>query len=450
MITLNAVVLAAQDVEVQPFLDILDGALDPTSGEMPALYNTATRIQDLAAPTGRAWLVTTISGRILVLRTGIGLVATASALGWVFSEYNPRCVISIGAAGGLTSKTKVLELVAGNSYMYGSADATAFGYQRGQVPGQPVSYPGGADLLINLPEKVHVGPMLSSDSFITEANIGDTREAFPEALSTDMESAAAAQTCTAWGIPFVSIRSISDLCGAAAGEDYHASIEAAALASATAATSLLESYQSNRSHGRSPLFGRPAIDGALLLLLARNYNMKPSDDTTNVPDDIANSVRQQLTAHPSFVNEAIGLVSSAITAIKNDPSITLTAKRYDTERAKLVSLFGISSERGQIAWPPTSQTVSKRSNGYWNDALAHLGIQVKTGRQRGAVKFSHEDYVQAMTTFVAWSQERRMSASVAAYNLWLKQTDGYGSAPSSAAVRQHFGTWRAAVNATQE
>ena len=445
MNSLSAIVIAAQDVEIAPFISLIDGTLKGTDVKSHPLFGTATRIIDAPSPTGRAWLAQTVNGKILMLRTGIGHVATASALGWALTTYRPRCVLSIGSAGGLAADANVMDVFAGSTYTYGTADATAFGYKLGQIPGFPPQFHGHDSLLDCVPDDTRIAMMLSGDSFITKNNVGDMREKFPLARTTDMESTSAAQTCTAWGIPFVSIRCVSDLCGPAADQDYHVAIEDAALGSALTTGQTLANMFSRRTQGRSPLFGRPAIDGALLLVFARAHRLKPMTDRCTIPAEILSAVHQQLTAHPAFIDEAIGLVSAAYHAIQEDPTLTLTAKKYDAERAKLVASLGVVSDRGIIPWPPTSQTVSKRSNGYWNDALASLGINVKTGRQRGTVKFTDADYDHAMETFAQWAKKKRMSTSVASYNEWIKDV-GTGKYPSSAAIRQHFGTWRAAVS----
>jgi len=452
--TVNAIVLAAQDVEVQPFLDILTNApsrarelAENSSPHGRPLLGSASRITQLPAPTGQAWYAQTSSGRIIVIRTGVGMVSTASALGWILTEYSPRCVVSIGSAGGLSSDTNVLDLVVGSAYAYSSADATALGYKLGQVPGQPDMFAGDEELLSHAGPAARAGQMLTGDTFVTSKKVDDMRKAFPNALTTDMESTAAAQTCTTWGIPFVSLRCVSDLCGRGASRDSRVSIEEAAAVSASAAATMLSGYFNQHTKGRSPLFSKAAIDGALLLILARTLNLEPAEDISPIPDDIATAVRSQLSGNATAVAEALGHVSAAITAIGSDPNITLTAKKYDAERSNYVTTLGLTSDRGQIAWPPTSQTVSKRSNGYWNDALVGLGIQVKAGRQRGTVKFTEQEYLQALRDFLEWAETNGLSPSVAAYGVWSSD-GGKGPVPgrpSSAAIRQRFNTWRTAI-----
>ncbi|WP_230977282.1 5'-methylthioadenosine/S-adenosylhomocysteine nucleosidase [Georgenia yuyongxinii] len=213
----DAVVIGAMEEEVRPFL-------------APAAQAGA----DVGAGHARARLVALGDTRVLLVRSGIGLVNAASATVHALTTVRPRAVVSTGSAGGLAAVVRVGDVIVGDDYTYGFADATAFGYVRGQVPGMPVSYPADADLLglaragVLGDGTLRVGQMLSGDSFVTAANVTEVREAFPSALSTDMESTAIAQVCHSFGVPFLSVRGVSDLCGPAAGEDFHLGVDEAA------------------------------------------------------------------------------------------------------------------------------------------------------------------------------------------------------------------------------
>ena len=185
---------------------------------------------------------------VLTAVTGIGFAATASSLGWLLAHFAPAALISIGSAGGLGHDAAVREVVLGLSYRNGGADGTAFGYVRGQVPGQPEYFSADPALLaaatvaaldaLELNDvAVRPGDMISSDTFVTEATVGDMREAFPSAVTADMESYAAAHVAHQWGIPFLSMRAISDLCAPPEEEatQFHAELaEVAELSARTA------------------------------------------------------------------------------------------------------------------------------------------------------------------------------------------------------------------------
>ncbi|MPV37103.1 5'-methylthioadenosine/S-adenosylhomocysteine nucleosidase [Georgenia subflava] len=182
----------------------------------------------------RGQVVTIGGARVLLVRSGIGLVNAAAALVAALSESHPRAVISTGSAGGLAATIEVGDIVVGDSYTYAGADATAFDYVRGQVPGMPVGYDADPDLLAAAARAtapagmVRTGQMVSGDSFITDVNVAEVREAFPDALSTDMETTALAQVSYSYELPFLSVRGISDLCGPEAGQDFHLGVDEAA------------------------------------------------------------------------------------------------------------------------------------------------------------------------------------------------------------------------------
>lgn len=215
-------VLVAMDEEEEPFLRLCTPLGESVEHGM-ARY---TPLEHQGTP-------------MLLARTRIGLVNAASAATAAIELMAPRAIFSAGSAGGLRADVEVGDLAVGSSYAFTDADATAFGYERGQVPGMPVLYSPGAGLLAAAraaqPQAEgtrHVGPMLAGGSFVTAANVKDTREAFPEAVSTDMETTAIAQVAGSFGTDFLSVRGISDLCGPAADQDFHLAVEIVAERSA--------------------------------------------------------------------------------------------------------------------------------------------------------------------------------------------------------------------------
>ena len=243
-----AVVVAAMPEEVQPFLE----ALPLMDGAEPVEVLGAAQAWSLELPDPEG----DDAGREIVLvHSGIGLVAAAAALTSVLGQVAPRVVVSAGTTGGLGSGVEVGDVCASATLAYADADATAFGYAIGQTPGQPALFEGDAPTLERVtavgpkalrgatPESgaadLHVGQMLAGNSFITAANAGRARELFPEAVSTDMESTALAQVCAGAEVPFVSVRGVSDLCGPQAGQDFHIGVEEAATRSAVVVIAVL-------------------------------------------------------------------------------------------------------------------------------------------------------------------------------------------------------------------
>lgn len=253
---LSAVVVAAMPDEAEPFL----ARADAVGPEKVVAGATMHRLE-VAERT------------ILLVRSGIGLVNAASAATAALIEAGhgtPRdldatpegatpegdaearpVLVNAGSAGGLGPQVRVGDVVVGTRYTYTDADARAFGYERGQVPGMPGTYEGDQELVraaavagVAGELTVWTGLMLSGDSFVDAALVEPVRAAFDGALSTDMESTALAQVAHRFGVPFVSVRGISDLCGPVADEDFLAHVDDAAERSAVVVLEMLNSLTS--------------------------------------------------------------------------------------------------------------------------------------------------------------------------------------------------------------
>lgn len=224
-------VLAAMAEEAAPLVARLDGARElPTP--FPGTERPVTAVRGALA--GRDTIVVTC---------GIGIAAATAATTWGVLAHAPAAVISAGSAGGLAADIEVGTLVVGEAFRYSIADATAFGYAAGQVPGQPEAFAADPALLSLAREAAgpgaRVGEMLSGDAFVTAPLAAPMRERFPEALTADMETTAIVQTCTALGVPVAVLRAVSDLCGPAADQQFHLEIEVAAETSAAAVERLI-------------------------------------------------------------------------------------------------------------------------------------------------------------------------------------------------------------------
>ena len=191
---------------------------------------------------------------VVLVRTGIGLVnAAGAATTAILQAQNAEgagslpLVISAGSAGGLGADVRVGNVVVGSEYINVDADARVFGYKLGQVPGMPDTYPA-ADALTDAIRSaqvggsipVHHGLIVSSYNFVTPARATSILGGFPGALATDMESSAIAQTCHVFGVPFLSIRGISDLCGPSAEDDFNNHVDDAAIKSADVVMSSMD------------------------------------------------------------------------------------------------------------------------------------------------------------------------------------------------------------------
>jgi len=212
----SIVVQVAMDEEAQPFLDAAEQVSDPV---------TIGRAVHRGVVIGGATIVLVVSG--------IGMVNAADAVAGSVFRYGPEIVlVSAGSAGGLASEARVGDVVVGTEIINVEADARAFGYVLGQVPGMPASYPADEALAAAFAgERVTRAAMASGEKFVTAELAHALRENFPGSWSVDMETAAIAQAAFNHGVRFAACRAISDLC-APDSEEFDTHLDGAAARSA--------------------------------------------------------------------------------------------------------------------------------------------------------------------------------------------------------------------------
>lgn len=154
---------------------------------------------------------TTGGKEICLMKTGIGKVAAATGINWMYFHYRPQAVINSGVAGGIGKDLKVGDIVAGEACCYHDVDCGE-GNECGQVQGFPSRFVADARLLEAVShQQVRKGLICTGDQFITDSErLRRILLDFPEAAAVDMESAAMAQVCHIWKIPFLSLRVVSD------------------------------------------------------------------------------------------------------------------------------------------------------------------------------------------------------------------------------------------------
>lgn len=159
---------------------------------------------------------------VILVKSGIGKVNAAVATTVLIQEYRPDAVLNTGSAGGFKESLEVGTIVISDEVRHHDVDATAFGYEIGQVPGMPPSFPADEKLIRIAKEAVEevgeheyaVGLIASGDVFMSDAaRVEVVKGQFPAMIAAEMEAAAVAQVCHQFGTPFVVIRALSDIAG---------------------------------------------------------------------------------------------------------------------------------------------------------------------------------------------------------------------------------------------
>jgi len=191
---------------------------------------------------------------VALLRSGIGKVNAAISTTLLLELYQPDYVINTGSAGGFHSDLNVGDIVISSSVCHHDVDVTPFGYQLGQVPGSPPCFMPDPHLIKaaqhaieSLQEVVHMhGLIATGDRFMHQADdVTQTRDNFPDMIACEMEAAAVAQVCHSFSIPFVIIRSLSDIAGKENAVTFEKYLEQAATHSAKVILAMLAQLQKN-------------------------------------------------------------------------------------------------------------------------------------------------------------------------------------------------------------
>jgi adenosylhomocysteine nucleosidase len=186
---------------------------------------------------------------VILLKSGIGKVNAAIGTTLMIELYQPEVIINTGSAGGFHKELNVGDVVISTDVRHHDVDATIFGYEYGQVPQMPASYVPD-ETLVKAAEKagarveniqVVKGLIASGDSFMSDhARVEEIKTKFPELFAAEMEAAAIAQTCYQFGVPFVIIRSLSDIAGKDARVSYDQFLQTASQNSADLVLKIVE------------------------------------------------------------------------------------------------------------------------------------------------------------------------------------------------------------------
>ena len=183
---------------------------------------------DAAAPVFPCWQGETAGQRVTLVESGIGKVNAAAAAQFAITQYQPDVMLSCGTAGGLTPHCQPGDVVLGATtaqHDYGFVGPDSFvpcGLSLRDETGKRAFYrdfPADADLLAAAHAlaqtwqggfRVHTGKLVTGDQIVFAAAKRQALAAQFGADAVEMESAALAQVCLLYKVPFLSIRGISD------------------------------------------------------------------------------------------------------------------------------------------------------------------------------------------------------------------------------------------------
>lgn len=193
---------------------------------------------------------------VVLLKSGIGKVNAAMSTTILLEKYRPDFVINTGSAGGFDPALDVGDAVISSEVRHHDVDVTIFGYEYGQVPQLPPAFPADEKLVAVAEEaameikdiKVVKGLIATGDSFMNDpVKVAFVRTKFADLQAVEMEAAAIAQVAYQFQVPFVIIRSLSDIAGKESHISFDQFLDKAALHSAMLVMKMVAALSGNKA-----------------------------------------------------------------------------------------------------------------------------------------------------------------------------------------------------------
>lgn len=216
--------------------DLRIGLIGAMDQEIERLKSTMSDVEERTI-AGFTLFFGTIDGvEVVLLKSGIGKVNAAVGTTLLLDHFKPTCVINTGSAGGFDPSLKVGDVVISEEVRHHDVDLTVFGYEIGQMARMPAAYQAD-NLLLDIAEQCIAnfagigcqrGLIGTGDSFMSNPqHVARVRSLFPTMKAAEMEAAAIAQTCYRFEVPFIVIRSLSDIAGQESNVSFDQFIETA-------------------------------------------------------------------------------------------------------------------------------------------------------------------------------------------------------------------------------
>ncbi|MGW9856581.1 adenosylhomocysteine nucleosidase [Staphylococcus hominis] len=227
------------------------GIIGAMEEEVAILKNKLINLNEIVVAHVKFYRGQINNKEVVLTQSGIGKVNAAISTTLLIEKFNPTLIINTGSAGALDESLSVGDILISNNVMYHDVNATAFGYEIGQIPQMPAQFEASKQLL-QLTEKVvkqqnltaKIGQIVSGDSFIgsSEQRLNIKRQ-FSNAMAVEMEATAIAQTCYQFNLPFIVTRAVSDLANGEAEISFEEFLGKAAQSSSNIVEQLVKEIQ---------------------------------------------------------------------------------------------------------------------------------------------------------------------------------------------------------------
>lgn len=203
---------------------------------------------------------------VVLAQAGMGKVNAAIAATLLIERFDCRMVLFSGIAGGLDPALSIGDVVIADHVVQHDAGYTSetgfVVYQAGHLPffspHEDLGHAAESGLIERVraaladfvltplsaradgqPPRLHYGRVLTGDQFVNSETLREKLFRELGGAAVEMEGAAMAQACTAFGVPWLVVRALSDLAGSESRFDFKQFVDEVALSSALIVRRLL-------------------------------------------------------------------------------------------------------------------------------------------------------------------------------------------------------------------
>lgn len=152
--------------------------------------------------------------KVVCCLSGVAKVNAAISTTLLLEHFPIDYILNIGTAGGLKAEENVLDCVISSSVVEHDYDTSPLDGKEGLglfYEANPILVNIASEVASEMNIPHHVGLVASGDQFITADNCQKILNNFPESMCSEMEAGGIAHAASQCGVPFVVIRSLSDI-----------------------------------------------------------------------------------------------------------------------------------------------------------------------------------------------------------------------------------------------
>lgn len=193
------------------------GIITATTEEFEAIKDIMNQIEEIKYYDLNFYKGKINLKNIVLVKCGVGKVNAARTTQILIDKFNIESVINVGSAGSLNNNLEIGDIIIGKEIVQHDFDITPFGHEKGYITDTGKFFKSDEELVKRFRNvqiegiKIVTGIIATGDIFCTDLHMKEKIKQKFNADCCEMEGAAIAQVCYLNRVPFLVIRSISDI-----------------------------------------------------------------------------------------------------------------------------------------------------------------------------------------------------------------------------------------------